>query len=102
MNPNPGIEAVRRLAHMGYRFTVNEESIKARYEGSGKPDPAVISPLLEVARQHKEDVRFFLKCYCPRCGGVASCPDWEGQPLCLACDWQELTRLYHGLAEVKH
>jgi hypothetical protein len=96
MNQNPGIEAVRQLAHMGYRFTVNGETIKARYEGPGKPDPAVVSPLWQVARQHREDVRFFLKCHCPRCGGVC----FIGS-LCMACDWQQLVEMYPGLNQ-KH
>lgn len=95
MNQNPGIEALRQLAHIGYRFRLEGEVIKAKYHGPGKPDPAIVSPLLEVARQHKEDVRFFLKCHCPRCGGVASCPD-TGKLLCLACDWEYLVQLYPG------
>jgi|GEM_PF-1790742 ribosomal protein S27AE len=102
MTLNPGIEAVRKLANMGYRFTVNGESIKGKYFGPDKPDPAVVSPLLQVARQHRGDVLAFLSCFCPRCGGVASCPDYEGRPVCLACDWTELSRLYPGLAEVKN
>ena len=39
MEQNPGIEAVRKLAHMGYRFTVDGETIKAKYDGPGEPDP---------------------------------------------------------------
>ena len=102
MEPNPGIEAARRLAHMGYRFTVNGESIKARYEGQGDPDPRQVRPLLDVLKEHKETVRYFLKCYCPRCDGVATCPDFEGLPLCLKCDWEYLAQLYPGLTEIKH
>jgi hypothetical protein len=41
---NPGIDATLRLAHLGYRFTVNGEAIKARYEGPGDPDPAQVRP----------------------------------------------------------
>jgi hypothetical protein len=41
---NPGIDATLRLAHLGYRFTVNGEAIKARYEGPGDPDPAQVPP----------------------------------------------------------
>ena len=98
---NPGIEAARRLSHLGYRFTVNGDTIRARYEGPGDPNPAQVKPLLDLVRQHKEDVRFFLKCYCPRCGGVATCPDFEGRPLCLSCDWAALVELYPAL-RVKH
>jgi hypothetical protein len=60
MKANPGIEAARRLAHIGYRFMVNGETIKARYEGQGDPDPVAVSPLLDLVRQHKEEVRAFL------------------------------------------
>jgi hypothetical protein len=42
-----GIEAVCKLAHLGYRFTVNGESIKAKYEGPGEPDPAQVAPPAE-------------------------------------------------------
>lgn len=56
MNGNPGIEAVRKLAHMGYRFTVNGETIKAKYGGPGKPDPDIVRPLFETVKAHKPDV----------------------------------------------
>jgi hypothetical protein len=101
MELNPGIEAVRQLAHLGYRFTVNGDTIKARYEGQGDPDPAKVTPLLELMKAHKADVRYFLKSYCPRCGGCCFVPDYEGQPLCLACDWGLLVELYPDLKK-KH
>ena len=41
---NPGIEATLKLVHMGYRFTVNGEAIKARYEGPGDPVPSQVRP----------------------------------------------------------
>jgi hypothetical protein len=99
---NPGIEAVRKLAHLGYRFTLNGEIIKAKYHGPGEPDPDTVRPLLEVVKAHKPEALYFLKSYCPKCGGVASCPDYEGRPLCLACDWGELLKLYPAMAGVKH
>jgi hypothetical protein len=101
MEPNPGIEAVRQLAHLGYRFTVNGDTIKARYEGQGDPDPAKVKPLLELMKAHKSDVRYFLKSCCPRCSGRCFVPDYEGQPLCLACDWGLLVELYPDLKK-KH
>jgi hypothetical protein len=94
MELNPGIEAVRKLAHMGYRFTVSGDTIKANYKGQGDPDPVAASPLIDLVRQHKEDVHFFLKCFCPRCGGVVFCPDPEEKSRCLACDWEYLTSIY--------
>lgn len=99
---NPGIEAVRKLAHMGYRFTVNGETIKAKYHGPGEPDSDTVNPLLEAVKANKPEALDFLKCYCPRCGGCCFAPDYEGRPLCMACDWDELTRLYPGMAGVKH
>jgi hypothetical protein len=99
---NPGIEAVRKLAHIGYRFTVNGETIKARYEGQGDPDPDTVRPLLNTVKEHKPEVMVFLKGYCLKCGGVATCPDYEGRPLCLACDWPALVKLYPAMAGVKH
>jgi hypothetical protein len=57
---NPGIEAVRKLAHLGYRFTVNGETIKAKYEGPGEPDPAQVRPLLALVKEHKPEVLAFL------------------------------------------
>jgi hypothetical protein len=60
MNQNPGIDAVRTLAHLGYRFTVTGENIKARYHGSGKPDPDMVRLLLEVMKAHKLHVLTYL------------------------------------------
>jgi hypothetical protein len=97
----PG-DAVMELSRIGFRFRLDGEAVKVRFEGEQPPVPAAVSPLLDLVRQHKEDVRHFLKCHCPRCGGVASCPDYEGRPLCLACDWPVLVELYPGMAGVKH
>jgi hypothetical protein len=58
---NPGVEAVRKLAHLGYRFTVIGENIKAKYEGPGDPDPSQVQPLLEAVRADKDSVRAYLK-----------------------------------------
>jgi hypothetical protein len=96
----PG-EAVMELSRIGFRFRLDGEAVKVRFEGESPPDPTAVSHLLDQVRQHREDVRFFLKCYCPRCGGVVTCPDHEGRPLCLGCDWETLVRLYPGLKQ-KH
>jgi len=97
----PG-DALLELTKHGFRFRLEGEAVKVRFEGERPPDPAAVSPLLNLVRKHKEDVHFFLRCYCPKCGGVASCPDYEGRPLCLGCDWDELIRLYPDLARGKH
>ena len=93
----PGIEAIHALAMMGYRAWVEGEEIRLHYGGPGKPDPRKAKPLVDVVKGHKDEVRHFLQSYCPRCGGVATCPDYDGQPLCLRCDWGELIRLYPSL-----
>jgi hypothetical protein len=56
MEPNPGIEAVRKLTHIGYRFTVHWETIKAKYMGQGDLDPAKVRPLLALVKEHKAEV----------------------------------------------
>ncbi len=96
----PG-EAVMELSRIGFRFRLEGEAVKVRFEGKETPDPAAVSPLLDLLRQRKDDVRYFLKSYCPRCGGSSFCPDYEGRSLCLICDWGKLTELYPGL-NVKH
>jgi hypothetical protein len=97
----PG-EAVMELSRIGFRFRLVGEAVKVRFDGEQPPDPAAVSPLLDLVRQHKEEVRFFLKCYCPRCGGCCFVPAYEGRPLCLACDWPALVKLYPAMAGVRH
>jgi hypothetical protein len=97
MSPNPGIAAAHKLALMGYRFTLQGENILVDYQASGEPDPDQVMPLLDLLREHKDEVLFFLRCYCPRCGGMMFIPDLEGQDLCAACDWHLLIELYPGL-----
>jgi hypothetical protein len=53
---NPGIEAVRKLAHIGYRLHLEGESIRLRYEGQDAPDPDQVRPLLVVVKAHKPEV----------------------------------------------
>jgi len=93
---NPG-DAVMELTRHGFRFRLDGEAVKVRFEGERTPDPETVSPLLDLVRQHKDDVRHFLKCFCPRCGGCCFAPDYEGRPLCMACDWAALVELYPDL-----
>lgn len=95
----PG-DAVMKLTRHGFRFRLDGEAVKVRFEGEQTPDPAAVSPLLDLVRQHKEDVRYFLKSYCPRCGGICFIPLGE-QSLCMACDWAQLIEIYPDL-KVKH
>jgi hypothetical protein len=96
----PG-EVVMELSRIGFSFRLDGEGVKLRFEGKQTPDPGQVTPLLDLVRQHKEDVRFFLKCHCPKCGGRCFCPAYDGRPLCLRCDWGKLIELYPAL-KVKH
>jgi hypothetical protein len=60
METNLGIGAVRQLANLGYKFTVTGATIKAKYEGEGKPDPAQVRPLLAQVKANKSEVLAFL------------------------------------------
>jgi hypothetical protein len=96
----PG-DAVMELTRHGFRFRLDGEAVKVKFEGKQKPALELVSPLIDLVRQKKEEVRYFLKSYCPKCGGCCFCPDYQGRLLCLACDWGELFNLYPGLKE-KH
>ena len=98
---NPGIEATRQLAHMGYRFIVDRENITAKYEGPGEPDPAKVRPLLDLVRQNKDAVRYFLRSYCPMCGGVCF-GTFNGVSCCMGCYWEDQAQLYPDMARRKH
>ena len=99
LDGNPGVEAVRKLAHLGYRFTVNGGNIKVKYHGPDKPAPDIdtVRALWETVKAHRAEVIYFLKSYCPRCGGCCFVPDHDGRPLCLACDWAALVKRYPNL-----
>ena len=57
---NPGSDAVRKLASLGYRFELAGDRLRYRYEGPGKPDPDTVRPLLATVREHKPDVVAYL------------------------------------------
>jgi hypothetical protein len=95
------VEAVMALSRIGFSFRLDGEAVKVRFEGEQKPDLKQVAPLLKVASQYKDEVRYFLRSYCPRCGGCCFAPDYEGRPLCLACDWETLSGLYPDL-RIKH
>ena len=94
----PG-EAVMKLTALGYRFEAAGERLRWRFEGQGQPDPGKVRPLLQLVKECRDEVLFFLRCYCPKCGGMMFIPDPEGRDLCASCDWHLLTELYPGLKE---
>ena len=57
---NPGVEAVRTLADMGYRFQVIGQVLRYEWQGAGKPDPDMVKPLFERVKEHKPDVLAYL------------------------------------------
>lgn len=97
----PG-EAVMKLTALGYRFEVGRGKVRWRWDGPGNPDPRKVRPLLEVVKNSIDEVQDFLSIFCPRCGGGCFAPDYEERPLCLACDWKELVKLYPAMAGRKH
>jgi len=74
MKTNPGIEAVRTLASLGYQFTLAGETIKAKYYGNGKPDPDTVRALLETVKAHKPDVLTYLSKPAPQ-ERILTCAD---------------------------
>jgi len=77
---NPGIEAVRTLANMGYRFTVNGETIKAKYRGQGKPNPAQVRPLVDVMKATNWKWSISSSHTAPAVEGAALPPTMKGGP----------------------
>lgn len=96
----PG-DAVMELTRMGFSFRLDNEAVKVRFEGKQTPDPVVVSRLFDLVRQHRDEVRYFLRSYCPRCGGVVFCPDYQGRVICMACNWGKLVEIYPDF-KVRH
>ena len=67
---NPGVEAIKKLSYLGWRYNISGNTLKFGYRGQGEPDLDLVRPLLDLVREHKKDVLHFLKCDCPNCGGV--------------------------------
>lgn len=78
---------VMKLTELGFRFRLDGAGVKVRFEGGTRPDLDQVKPLLQAVKAQNAEVREFLRCFCPRCGGVVFCPDLEGRSRCLACDW---------------
>jgi len=94
-------EAVMKLVSLGYHFELVGEKVRYEWQGLGDPNAGQVAPLLDLVRKNKDAVRYFLCSFCPRCGGCCFVPDYEGRPLCLACDWAALVELYPDLG-IKH
>lgn len=63
-------------------------------ESPTKDRQARRKPLLEMVKANKPDALYFLKSFCPKCGG---CCFIDG--LCMACDWVALVELYPDLTK---
>jgi len=74
---------VMKLTKLGFRFRLDGEEIKVRFEGDQITDSVQVRVLLEVVKTHKEEVREFLRCNCPKCGGIVFVGDE-----CFICEWQ--------------
>jgi len=55
-----GVEAVKKLASLGYRFELAGDRVRYQYQGPGEPDPAQVRPLLETVKANKPDVLVYL------------------------------------------
>ena len=67
---SPG-EAVMKLSRIGFRFRLDGAAVKVCFEGEQPPDPAAVAAvasLLTLVKAHKDEVRYFLRSFCPKCG----------------------------------
>jgi hypothetical protein len=72
-----------KLAKLGFRFRLDGEEIKVRFEGGQITDSVQVRALLEEVKTHKDEVREFLRCYCLKGGGIVFVGDE-----CFICEWQ--------------
>ena len=92
--------AVMKLVSMGYHFEIVGEKVRYEWQGPGDPNAGQVAPLLDLVRKNKDAVRYFLRSFCPRCGG-AFFGTFNGVPRCMACYWGELVEFNPGL-RVRH
>jgi hypothetical protein len=55
-----GLIAVQKLTAMGYRFQVEGDALCYEWQGTGKPDPGQVRPLLALVKEHKPEVLAYL------------------------------------------
>ena len=84
---SPG-EAVMKLSRIGFRFRLDGAAVKVCFEGEQPPDPAAVAAvasLLTLVKAHKDEVRYFLRSFCPKCGGAVF-GIFSGVSCCMACN----------------
>jgi hypothetical protein len=55
-----GLVAVQKLSALGYRFQVEGDALRYEWQGSGKPNPSKVHPLLALVKEHKPQVLAYL------------------------------------------
>ncbi len=57
---NEGISAIHDLVRMGYRARAEGDNIRLIYEGYGEPEPATVTPLMALVKEHKPEAIGYL------------------------------------------
>jgi hypothetical protein len=86
-------QVVLKLSAMGYRLWLEGDRVGYEHVGPGEPDVVKVLPLLKAIRERKADAVYFLRCYCPCCGGVVFGTFSDGKSRCLVCYWKNLDSL---------
>lgn len=66
------MQLLRQLEEIGYQAVLDGDNIRLTWRGVGKPDPAIVLPLLEELKRRKEEVRALLAAWQPK-------PDYKGE-----------------------
>jgi len=53
-------QVVMKLSHLGYRFELQGERVRYKWQGQGDPDPAQVRPLLALVKKYKPQVISYL------------------------------------------
>jgi hypothetical protein len=53
-------EALTELTRIGFRFRLNAEGVKVRFQGRETPNPSRVTPLLALLKEHKAEVVNYL------------------------------------------
>lgn len=49
------MQLLRQLEEIGYQATLDGDNVRLTWRGVGKPDPAIVRPLLEELKRRKEE-----------------------------------------------